>query len=593
MQHSLEKIAGLRTSMKESNIDVYIIPSSDTHLGEEIPDHWRLIQWLSGFTGSAATIIVTDSFAGLWTDSRYFIQAEQQLQGSGFVLIKPEIPRNNGYIDWLAENLKPESKIALDGRILSVQQSRKLETRLLEIGVTLDFNQDLISVIWTDRPDLPKGMAFDHPLEFAGKERKVKIKEVRDKMKTMSADFHLLTAPDDIMWLLNIRGNDLKYSPLLASFAIIGQEQILLFADENKIPSILKSVFDNLNIIILPYEEIAGMLSVLEEGSIILLSPEKTSVAIFNSIPATLKIIEDTSIPSGLKAVKNKTEIENICKTMVKDGVALTKFFHFIDENTGLVPMTEVSLTVRLHEYRTMQKDFLGPSFATIIAYNEHSALPHYSPTDGSDKIIEESGMLLVDSGGQYMGGTTDITRTISIGTPSPGQKTDFTLVLKGHINLATAKFPFSTRGYQLDILARKALWEHGLNYGHGTGHGVGYCLNVHEGPQNISPADNKTLIEPGMLITNEPSVYREGEYGIRTENLMICYEDEETDFGKFLKFDTLSLCYIDKKLIDKSLLDRKEIEWLNTYHSEVYDKINPFLTEDEKAWFRDKTDPL
>jgi len=334
-------------------------------------------------------------------------------------------------------------------------------------------------------------------------------------------------------------------------------------------------------------------LSVPEKGSTVLLSPEKISVAIFNSIPATLKIIEDTSIPSRLKAIKNKIEIENICKTIVKDGVALTKFFHFVDENTGLVPMTEVSLTIRLHECRTMQKDFLGPSFATIIAYKEHSALPHYSASDGSDTILEENGILLVDSGGQYMGGTTDITRTISIGTPSPEQKLDFTLVLKGHINLATVKFPFSTRGYQLDILARKTLWEHGLNYGHGTGHGVGYCLNVHEGPQNISPADNKTRIESGMLITNEPSVYREGEYGIRTENLMICYEDEETDFGKFLKFDTLSLCYIDKKLIDKSLLDRKEIEWLNTYHSEVYDKISPFLTEDEKAWLKDKTDPI
>ncbi len=588
-----EKLAILRAALKQHNIDAYLITVADPHLSEEIPDQWKIIQWLTGFIGSAATVVITDSFAGLWTDSRYFIQAGNQIRDSGFELVKPEIHQNYGYADWLSENIKSGSKIAMDGRIWSVQQVRKLEAILLNKSVTIDFKQDLVSDLWSDRPGLPMGAAFDHPLEFAGKDRSVKIKEVREQMKKLSVGYHLLSSPDDIMWLLNIRGNDLNHSPLLSSFAIVGHKQILLFADEKKIPLKLKSAFDTLNIIILPYEETSGMLSTLEEGSTILLSPEKTSVAMYYSIPVTLKTVEDISIPSRLKAIKNKTEIENICKTMVKDGIALAKFFHFVEENIGMVPMTEISLTVKLHECRYLQPDFLGPSFASIVAYNEHGALPHYSPSNESDVVIEENGLLLVDSGGQYLGGTTDITRTISIGTPSYRQKADFTLVLKGHINLATVKFPQATRGYQIDLLARKALWEQGLNYSHGTGHGVGYCLSVHEGPQNISPADNITGIEPGMLISNEPSIYREGEYGIRTENLMICYEDEETDFGQFLKFDTLSLCYIDKKLIDRSLLDRKEIEWLNSYHSEVYDKISPFLSEDEIAWLKDKTDPL
>jgi Xaa-Pro aminopeptidase len=294
-----------------------------------------------------------------------------------------------------------------------------------------------------------------------------------------------------------------------------------------------------------------------------------------------------------MKAVKNKTEIENIGKVMIKDGVALTKFFYWIENDLGVVPMTEVSLAGRLLEFRMHQEGFLSPSFSTITALNEHAALPHYEPTSESDSILGESGIFLVDSGGQYMGGTTDITRTISFGTPTALQKKDFTLVLKGHIALAFAKFPMGTKGYQLDLLTRKALWENGLNYGHGTGHGVGYCLNVHEGPQNISPADVKINIEPGMLISNEPAIYREGEYGIRTENLILCYEDEETEFGQFLKFDTVSLCYIDKSLIDKSLLDLKEINWLNNYHTEVYDKISPYLTKEEREWLKGKTEPI
>lgn len=593
MNQSVEKLALLRAAMKQNGINAYIIPLSDPHIGEYIPDYWKIITWLTGFTGSAATLVVTDSFAGLWTDSRYFIQAEKELAGSGFELVKSSGSGNSGYIEWIVTNLDYGSRIALDGRIFPVAQIRKIKEHTGSRKFIFDLDSDLISDLWIDRPAMPSSVVWDHLTEFSGIERSGKISEVRELMAEKGIDYQLLTSPDDIMWLLNIRGRDLAYSPLIFSFAIIGKKQILLFADEEKFSHELASIFDKLDIVMLPYEETTGMISTLTYGNTILLSPSNTSVALYNSIPERLRIIEDISIPSRLKAIKNKTEIENIGKVMIKDGVALTRFFYWIETDIGIVPMTERSLVMRLHEFKIQNKDFLGPSFATIVAFGGHAAQPHYSPTPESDTELGDRGILLVDSGGQYPGGTTDITRTIAIGAPYPGQRKDFTLVLKGLIRLATTKFPYGTKGSQLDILAREALWEYGLNFGHGTGHGVGYCLNVHEGPQSISPSMNKTIIEAGMLISDEPAIYREGEYGIRTENLLICYEDEETEFGKFLKFDTVSLCYIDKALIDKSLLTKKEIDWINTYHSEVYDKLSPFLTADEKNWLKEKTEAI
>jgi len=593
MNSSAEKLASLRTALLQKGINLYIIPSSDPHLGEYIPDHWQIINWLTGFTGSAATVIITDTFAGLWTDSRYFIQAEKQLFGSGFEFVKPGLFQRYDFMDFISENVETGGKTGLDGRIFSTDNFRRLQKRLEGKMVSIDTHCDLITSIWTGRPPLPFSLAFDHPVEFSGKERSVKISEVREQMGKQNADYHLLTSIDDIMWLLNIRGNDLKYSPLLLSFALVGAEQILLFIDEAKIPIKLASAFDKIGITILPYDEISEIVSSVTEGHSVLFNPQVTSVELFNSVSKNSRTIEDISIPARLKSIKNKTEIGNIANVMIKDGVALTKFFHWFSSNHGRESMTENSLSDKLIEFRSQQKDFLGSSFATITAFNENSALPHYIPEEGSGVIIGERGMLLVDSGGQYMGGTTDITRTIPVGIPSTQQKMDFTLILKGHINLAMAKFPNGTRGYQLDFIARRAMWGSGMNYAHGTGHGVGYCLNVHEGPQSISPADNKTVIEAGMLTSNEPAIYREGEYGIRIENLILCYEDEETEFGQFMRFDTVSLCYIEKSLIDKSLLDQKEIEWLNKYHSEVYDKISPHLTGEEKIWLKEKTEPL
>jgi Xaa-Pro aminopeptidase len=590
------RLALLREAMVKNKIDVYIIPSGDPHLGEYIPDHWRIIPWLTGFTGSNATVVVTDTFAGLWTDSRYFVQAENQLRDSGFKFVKPDSSGKNDFTAWLPENTSDGNKIGFDGRIISVSRKRRIESSLNSKAVIFLTDSDLVSELWTDRPPVSDSKAFEFPIIYAGKESSVKIGEVREKMRKMEINYHLLTSLDDIMWLLNIRGDDVQYSPLLTSFAIIGEEQILLFVDEGRIPYKLAVEYDKLGIVMLPYEETSGMLSTLPSDSSILLSPLTCSVSLFNAIPSGMKIIEDFSIPGRLKAVKNKVEIANIGQAMVKDGIALTRFFFWLEENLLSLMITELSLAEKLNLFRFEQAGYIGPSFAPIVAFNEHSALPHYSPTLETDVKTGPGGILLVDSGGQYFNGTTDITRTICLGNPSPQQIRDFTLVLKGNIQLAMAKIPAGSKGIQLDILARKALWASGLNYGHGTGHGVGFCLNVHEGPQSISPADNpetKTVIEPGMLISDEPAIYREGEYGIRIENLIICYQDEETEFGQFLRFDTVSLCYIERMLIDKSLLDQKEIEWLNHYHETVYEKLYRFLTDQEREWLREKTNPI
>lgn len=582
--------------MKNSRIDVYLIPSTDPHLGEYIPDHWRIMSWLTGFTGSAGTIIITDTFAGLWTDSRYYIQAENQLKDSGFVLMNPSITEKSDLDAWMSGYLTSGSVIALDGRLFSIDLIRRIERSLAGRSISIRLNCDLIPELWTDRPPMPVFPAFDHNVVFCGKERSVKIAEVREQMKIKHADYHLLTSTDDIMWLLNIRGNDIKYSPLMISFAIVGEEQIILFTEESKIPFKLASEFDRLDIVILPYEETAGMLSTLSAEATILLNPLSTSAVLYNSLPRGMKIIEDITIPTRLKAVKNITETENIRRAMVRDGVALSKFFYWFENNQGSETMTELSLCEKINNLRSEGENYLSPSFSTIVAFNQNGALPHYCADNESDIVIGANGILLIDSGGQYLDGTTDITRTIPTGIASSCQKRDFTLVLKGMINLAQAKFPAGSKGYQLDFLARRSLWENGMNYGHGTGHGVGFCLNVHEGPQSISPGfgnDAKTVIEPGMLISDEPAIYREGEYGIRIENLILCTEDKDTDFGKFLKFETVSLCYIDKSLIEISLLDQHEIDWFNSYHAMVFNKISPYLTKQEVLWLGRKTESI
>ena len=590
------RLAGVRALMRKKRIDALIVPSADPHLGEYVPDYWRVIRWLTGFSGSTATVVITRSFAGLWTDSRYFIQAEGQLINSGFQLVKLRVPHTPEHIEWLQAKIKKGSMVAVDGRLISAGNLRLLEAALSPGGVKLNIKADLITPLWKERPLMPDDKAFTLPVRFSGESRVARIKRVREKMAEMHIDYQLLTAADDVMWLLNIRGKDLIYSPLLLSFAIVSSHLVLFFANEDKIPSSLKAEFDRDGIVLLPYDTVSSVISHLEEGSTLLLSPSTTSAVLYRAVPKKVKITEEVSIPTRFKAIKNKTEIKNLRQVMVRDGVALTKFFYWLEKSIFGETVTELSASARLDTFRQEQEEFTGASFATIAAYNEHAALPHYVPDEGTDARLGKSGIFLLDSGGQYFGGTTDITRTIALGKPDSRMKSDFTLAVKGTIDLAMVRFPYGTRGYQIDMLARKALWDNGLNYGHGTGHGVGSFLNVHEGPQAIGTAasgDLKTLLEPGMLISDEPAVYRQGEYGFRTENLLLCVDDCETDHGKFLKFETVTLCYIDCDLIEVSLLDDRELKWLNEYHETVFRALGGSLEPDIRKWLRGKTMPV
>jgi Xaa-Pro aminopeptidase len=592
-QSSKKKLSLIRDLMRERGIDAYIIPNNDPHLGENIPEHWKVISWLTGFTGSNATVIITRSFAGLWTDSRYFLQAEEQLRGTGFELFRINRAPDKTVKEWLAIHMKKGGLAAFDGRLVSIEEFRKYRETLLSKEVYFDIEADLVSQIWENRPPMPVSVVFDHPVEFSGESRISKIERLRDEMTKRDLDFHLLTSPDDIMWLLNIRANDLKYSPLLISFAIITGEQILLFADQSGFPPRLAAEFDKLGIVLLPYEEVYGVLETVPGGSRILISPAQTSAAIFHSFADKLKVTEGMSIPSKMKSVKNNIEIGNIRNVMVRDGVALTKFFFQLGKMISATAVTEREACEILHDLRLQQVNCTGDSFSPIIAFNEHAAMPHYSPRENPETLIGNNGILLVDSGGQYLDGTTDITRCIATGTPTPEQKRDFTLALKGTISVADVKFPLGTRGYQIDILGRKALWDNHLDYGHGTGHGVGFYLNVHESPPGISPGStgsNSLPLVTGMIVSDEPAVYRDGKYGFRTENLLLVTDDITNDYGTFLKFETLSLCYIDLTLIERSLLNSSELAWLNNYHKLVYQKLSPFLSEEEKSWLMSKT---
>jgi len=409
-------------------------------------------------------------------------------------------------------------------------------------------------------------------------------------------DYHLLTAVDDIMWLLNIRGNDVKYCPLLLSYALVGRDQVILFADELKVPAGLRASLDRDSVVLLPYDTVAQVLGHLEEGSVLLLSPGTTAAGLWKSIATKVRVIEDLSIPTRMKAIKNPAELKNLGETMVQDGVVLTRFFHWLEKSVATGLVTELSAAAMIDGMRSEQEGCTGPSFSTIAAWNEHAALPHYVPDEATNARLGRKGIFLLDSGGQYFGGTTDITRTVAAGKPDAQMKKDFTLALKGTIDLAMARFPRGTRGYQLDILARKPLWDNNLNYGHGTGHGVGSFLNVHEGPQSIgtgATADLKTGIEPGMVVSDEPAFYRPGQYGFRTENLLVCREEAVTEYGSFLTFDTVTLCYIDSTLIDVTLLDDKELGWLNDYHAVVYRKLQKKLDPDVRSWLAAKTKPL
>ncbi len=587
-----ERISALRILMEETGIDAFIIPSEDPHGSEYVTPHWQCRKWISGFSGSAGTVVVTKETAGLWTDFRYYIQAAGELKDSGIELFRfgqDDVPNFDA---WLADNMKPGQVVGINGRNFSASVAEKLDSLLVKSKVSLKSDCNLIDKIWTDdRPQLPSGKIFTHEIKYNGLSREDKLKKIREYMAGQKATHHILTSLEDICWLFNLRGQDLDSIPVFISYSLISMDKAYIFTDLKKIDDALISVLGKVSVEFRPYEDVEKYLRDLESGAIVLADDKKSSISIINSISknAGIKYSDNPTILA--KSIKNTTEIDNIREIMEQDGVAMVRFFKWLEENRSSEKHSELSLAAKLKNFRQMGADFAGESFNPIPGYRAHGAMCHYSADEENQYTVDENGgLFLIDSGGQYPGGTTDITRTVTLGNPTDEEIRDYTLVLKGHIALSMAQFPSGTRGYQLDLLARMAMWKEGIDYGHGTGHGVGHYLSVHEGPLNISPKPIDVALEPGMVISNEPGIYREGRHGIRIENLVIVQEERKTEFGWFYNFETLTLCPYDNQLIDTSLLELKEILWINNYNEEVYKRLSPLLNEGENKWLKENT---
>lgn len=585
----IERIESLRKLMIERNIDYVIIPSSDAHQSEYVSDYYKGREYISGFTGSAGTVLIGLNEGILWTDGRYFIQAENELKGSGIKLFKMRIPGWPTLEEWIFENVKSGETIAFDGKVVSLEQYKEIKNIAKEKSINLKIDEDLLELIWSDRPNLPSENIFIHDIIYCGKSAKEKIEEVRKYMRKKEVLNYVISSLDDIAWLYNIRGNDIHCNPVVISYAIITLNNAYLYIDKRKISKEVSESLSNEGIEIKDYNEIKQGINDLK-GSV-LIDPERISTFIYENIDKNLKVVQDINITTNLKAVKNNLEIENLKKCQVRDGVAMVKFIKWLKENLGKIEISEISASDKLTEFRSHGELFKGISFDTIAGHKEHGAMMHYFPTKESDYKLESKGFLLIDSGGQYLDGTTDITRTIVLGELTEEEKRDFTLVLKGHISLMNTKFLKGTSGSNIDIKAREPLWKEGIDYKCGTGHGVGFFLNVHEGPQRISPIPNNISLEPGMILTNEPGIYREGKHGIRTENTMLVVEDIcSKEFGEFYKFEVISLCPIDLNGIEVSLLNKEEKEWINDYHKWVFDTLCPYLNEEEKEFLRIET---
>jgi len=584
-------ISALQQLLTKNKLDAYIIPGSDPHQSEYAADHWKGREWISGFTGSAGNVVITKNHAGLWTDSRYFIQAEKELKGTKMKLHKLKIPHTPEYMTWILENVKEGGRVGCDGILFSVGQIQRMEKVFAQKKIKLVYSKDLLSTIWKNRPALPTNEVFEHKVKYAGKSRSKKLDEIRAKMIDQNADYHFVSTLDDIAWTFNIRSSDVECNPVTIAYAVIGLKNAYLFIDKNKVPMKLRKEFQRDGILLKPYDSILDFLKKTAKSKNILVDPSTTNMKVYNAISKN-QMIKGKTISTHLKALKNSTEVKHIKNAMIKDAVALTRLFMWLENTLEKGTTTEVALAKKLSGFRAEQGDYHGESFSAIVGYKGNGAIVHYRPEEGSCATIKKNGILLLDSGGQYEDGTTDITRTVALGKPTKEQKRNFTSVLKGHIGLADLKFLKGTRGNQIEILARQHLWKDGLNYGHGTGHGVGFFLNVHEGPQSIGSgltAKAATVIEEGMLTSNEPGFYKTGEYGIRIENLILAVKDKKTAFGEFLKFDSVTLFPIDKNLIDYPMLTKREVEWLEDYHKEVFKKVSPFLNKKEKAWMKAK----
>ena len=587
-----ERIAALREAMKQHKIDAYIIPTSDPHMSEYPADCWKYREWISGFTGSAGTVIITADKAGLWTDSRYFLQASTQLEGTGIELFKMMLPEPPTIPEFLTHELKEGQTVGLNGETYSLADARSLEKALAEKEIKLNTNASLIDPIWKERPAIPEAPMFEMPIELSGKSTEDKLIDINKMLHKAGADCTILSALDEVAWTFNIRGTDVAYNPVVISYAFVSEKESVLFVNPKKIPAEIAEHLKKEGVTLADYGMLATFLSRLPERTRVFIDSKRTNVAIYNALPKSSILIEGTSPANHLKSIKNETEIKGFRNAVLKDGIAMTKFYFWLEKMLKAgEKVTELSAAAKLTALRSEQPQYVMDSFASISSYGPHGAVVHYSPTPETDTELKTDSLYLLDSGAQYLDGTTDITRTIALcDEPSEQMKTDFTRALKGTIGIAKCKFPAGIRGCLIDAFARKALWDAGINYLHGTCHGIGHCLNVHEGPQSIRMEENPVILEPGMVMSDEPAIYRPGAYGIRTENMILIHEDSETEFGKFLGFETLTLCYIDTKLVIPSMLSVREHAWLNKYHQMVYDLVSPHLTEEEKAWLKEKT---
>ncbi|NHC61265.1 aminopeptidase P family protein [Paenalcaligenes suwonensis] len=593
--HSIsDRIQALRAVMQQAAVQACFIPSADPHLSEYLPEHWQARAWLSGFGGSAGSLLVTADFAGLWTDSRYWVQAESDLRDSGVTLMRQG---DTGVLDplpWVEATLAEGDVVAIDGNVLSMQ-SFEAWSRLIESGMRLETSLDLPGQIWDQRPALPHEPVYEHALEYAIESRAQKLQQVREEMVALDVGGHLISSLDDIAWLLNLRGGDVPYNPVFLAHFWLDADQAILYVASGKVPVALEKTLRADGVELREYSQVAVDLASLPEDLSVLVDPQRVTVGTLFAAPQ-VQWLQALNPSQTLKAIKSSEAIAHIRRAMEHDGAALCEFFAWFDRTVRERAITELEVDEELTAKRAAKPGFVSPSFGTIAAFGPNGAMPHYQATEHSYAAIEGNGLLLIDSGGQYWGGTTDITRVVPVGQISAEEKRDFTLVLKGMIQLSQAVFPVGVTGQQLDVLARQPLWREGLEFGHGTGHGVGYFLNVHEGPQSISwrgrPA-KPVAMKPGMVTSNEPGLYRAGKWGIRIENLVVAQPALSTEFGYFLRFETLTLCPIDTRCIERSLLTQDEVQWLNSYHAEVRERLSPLLQAEALAWLQEQTQAL
>lgn len=581
--------------MRQKQIDVYMIPTEDFHESEYVGDYFKVRKYMSGFTGSAGTLVVTLSEAGLWTDGRYFIQAENQLKGTGIDLYKMGEPKVPTIEEFIKEKTPEHGWLGFDGRVVNALLGIKLKEALEKKDAKIDASSDLVDAIWEDRPAISKEPAYLLDIKWVGKPRKEKLSEIREVMEEKKADSFILTSLDDIAWLLNIRGNDVTYNPVVLSYVIVRKEECLLFIQPGALSEIVQKELEQDAVKIYPYHSVYQYIRAIPETETVLLSKKRVNYAILSGLKEGITIIDEINPTTTKKAIKNKVELENLRKSHIKDGVAVTKFMYWLKHQVGKEEITEISAADYLEGLRKEQEGFLELSFDTISAYQANAAMMHYSATPEHNAKLKPEGFLLVDSGGQYYEGTTDITRTFVLGPIPDEWKKHYTLVAKSMLNLANVKFLYGCNGLNLDILARGPLWNIGIDYRCGTGHGVGYLLNVHEGPngfrwKHVPERDDQAVFEEGMVTTDEPGVYIENSHGIRTENELICKKAEKNEYGQFMEFETITYAPIDLDGIDVTYFSETDKMQLNQYHKMVYEKISPYLTKEEADWLKEYT---